>query len=95
MFINGKNYDLIKKASKGTRFVSESSFALFGGNLNQQIRKEKIKTISEEILELLKKKESITIPIIMKSFHINAIDAIEAIELLRVKGMIQETESTY
>ncbi len=95
MPINDQEYDVRKKASQGARFVSVASASILGVNLNLEIRNEKIMKISDQIRDWLKEKKTITIPEIMKKFGINAADAIEAIEILREEGHIQEIDSAF
>ena len=65
---------------------------MLGGNLNKDFEKDKINDIAEEIKELLKEEKTLTIPKIMKKFNINAMEAIEAVEILRKKGIVEEID---
>jgi len=54
--------------------------------------KKNTEKLAEEILELLKKEERITISKVMEVFKVNALDAIGAIMLLKEKGIVEELE---
>jgi len=92
MTINANNNDIIVQASKGANFVSTASYALLGGNLSNNLKKERIKKLATKIERLLKIRKKMTIPEVMKEFRVNIADAIEAINLLKERGIIQEID---
>lgn len=82
--------DICEKAAIGFDFLGISAHAILGGNINRIIRREKLNKLAEDIKKLLEKKKRITIPEIMKMFKVNALDAIEAINILKEKGIVKE-----
>jgi predicted HTH transcriptional regulator len=92
MTVNITSVDLIKQASKGAKFFSTASYALLGGNLSNNLKKEKIERLSINIERLLKTRKKMTVPEVMKEFNVNIAEAIEAINLLKERGIIQEID---
>ncbi len=87
-----KKSNIIQKASEGARLVSSATFTLFGGNLNRKINDEKIEKLANEIKEILITKKKMSIPEVMREFNVNVAEAIEAVDRLKRKGIVHETD---
>ncbi len=84
--------EVLKKASEGARFVSSATYSLFGGDLNKKIQEEKTERLANNIKELLATRKKMSIPEVMREFNVNVAEAIAAIDWLKSKGIVHETD---
>jgi len=73
-------------------FFSNFIHGIFGYHELPEDRSERIENIALKINELLKKKETLEIPEIMKLLDINVIDTLAAIQMLKQRGVVQDQE---
>ena len=90
--INIKNIDLVEQASKGARVIGASAFSMLGGNINKKLTEEKTRKIADGVHKLLKERKKMSIPDVMEAFDVNVAEAIEAVKILKQRGIIQEID---
>jgi len=86
--MNGKNINI----KNNMNFFSNFIHGIFGYHELPEDRSERIENIALKINELLKKKETLEIPEIMKLLDINVIDTLAAIQMLKQRGVVQDQE---
>lgn len=85
--MNGKDINY-----QNTNFFSNFIHGIFNNRELPFERRDRLEILAKDIKRLLKKKETIEIPEIMKELNVSAIDAIAAVKILRERGIVREAD---
>jgi len=77
---------------KNNNFFSNFIHGFFNNCELPYERRERIEILADNIAELLKEKKQLEIPEIVEKCNVSVIDAISAINILKKKGIVIETE---